>query len=65
MYAVMKEVFRLGYRFGLYPGHPGALDYDKEHPGVIGDQYPGGGRYTCQTYNVALTKAIMQAVASL
>jgi mannonate dehydratase len=65
MFAVMQDVFRLGYRFGLYPEHPRALDYDKEHPGGIGNQYPGGGGYAGQTYNVAYTKAMMQAVASI
>lgn len=65
MFEVMKEVFRLGYKFGIYPEHPRALDYDKEHPGGIGNQYPGGGSYAAQTYNVAYTKAMMQAVASL
>ncbi len=65
MFEVMREVFRLGYKFGIYPEHPRALDYDKEHPGGIGNQYPGGGGYAAQTYNVAYTKAMMQAVASL
>jgi mannonate dehydratase len=65
MFAVMQEVFRVGYKFGIYPEHPRALDYDKEHPGGIGNQYPGGGGYTGQAYNVAYTKAMMQAVASL
>jgi mannonate dehydratase len=65
MFEVMKEVFRLGYKFGIYPEHPRGLDYDKEHQGGIGNQYPGGGGYAAQTYNVAYTKAMMQAVASL
>lgn len=65
LFEIMKEVFRLGYKFGLNPEHPRALDYDKEHPGGIKNQYPGGGGYTAQTYNVAYTKAMMQAVASL
>lgn len=65
MFAIMQEVFILGYRFGLNPEHPRALDYDKEHPGGIKNQYPGGGGYAAQTYNVAYTKAMMQAVASL
>jgi mannonate dehydratase len=64
MFAVMQEVFRLGYKFGIYPEHPRGIDYDKEHPGGIGNQYPGGGGYAGQTYNVAYTKAMMQAVAS-
>jgi mannonate dehydratase len=64
MFAVMQEVFRLGYKFGIYPEHPRALDYDREHPGGIGNQYPGGGGYAAQAYNVAYTKAMMQAAAS-
>ncbi len=65
MFEVMKEVFRVGYRHGIYPEHPRALDYDKECPGGIANGYPGGGGYAAQTFNVAYTKAMMQAVASL
>ncbi len=65
MFEVMKEVFRIGYRHGIYPEHPRALDYDKECPGGIANGYPGGGGYAAQTFNVAYTKAMMQAVASL
>jgi mannonate dehydratase len=64
MFAVMKEVFRLGYKYGLYPEHPRALDYDREHPGGIG-RNPGDAGYTGWTYNVAYAKAMMQAVASM
>ncbi len=64
MFEVMREIFRLGYRFGLYPEHPRALDYDREHPGGIGKN-PGDAGYTGWTYNVAYAKAMMQAVASL
>jgi mannonate dehydratase len=64
MFAVMQEIFRLGYKFGLYPEHPRALDYDREHPGGIGKN-PGDAGYTGWTYNVAYAKAMMQAVASL
>lgn len=65
MFAVMREVMRLGYNFGLYPEHPRALDYDKEHPAGVPDFYPGGGGYAAEAYNVAYTRAMMQAVASL
>ena len=65
MFAMMQEVFKSGYTHGIYPEHPRALDYDKEHPGGIRNMYPGGGGYTGQAYNVAYTKAMMQAVASL
>jgi mannonate dehydratase len=64
MFAVMQEVFRQGYKLGIYPEHPRALDYDMEHPGGIANGYPGGGGYTGQAYNVAYTKAMMQAAAS-
>jgi mannonate dehydratase len=65
MFAVMKEVFSLAYNRGIYPEHPRALDFDKEHPGGISNSYPGGGGYAAQAYNVAYTKAMMQAVASI
>ena len=65
MFAVMKEVFSIGYKLGIYPEHARAIDYDKEHPGGIRNQYPGGGGYAGQVYNVAYTKAMMQAVASM
>jgi mannonate dehydratase len=64
MFAVMKEIFRLGYKYGLYPEHPRALDYDREHAGGIGKN-PGDAGYTGWTYNVAYAKAMMQAVASI
>jgi mannonate dehydratase len=64
MFAVMREIFSLGYKLGLYPEHPRALDYDREHPGGIGKN-PGDAGYTGWTYNVAYAKAMMQAVASL
>lgn len=65
MFAVMREVMKQGYKFGLYPEHPRALDYDKEHPAGVPTFYPGGGGYAAEAYNVAYTRAMMQAVASL
>jgi len=65
MFAVMREIVRSGYKFGIYPEHPRGLDYDKEHGEGIKGQYPGGGGYTGLTYNVAYTKAMMQAVSSI
>jgi mannonate dehydratase len=64
MFEVMKEIFALGYKYGLYPEHPRALDYDREHPGGVGKN-PGDAGYTGWTYNVAYAKAMMQAVASI
>ena len=62
MFAVMREIFKLGYKYGLYPEHPRALDYDRER-GV--GKNPGDAGYTGWTYNVAYCKAMMQAVASI
>jgi len=64
MFAVMRDIFGLKYRFGIFPEHPRALDYDKERPGAVGKN-PGDAGYTGWTYNVAYCKAMMQAVASM
>jgi mannonate dehydratase len=64
MFAVMRELIKSKYKFAIYPEHPRALDYDQEHEGGIKSQYPGGGGYAALTYNVAYSKAMMQAVAS-
>ncbi len=65
MFEVMKELIAVKMKFGLYPEHPRAIDYDKEHPGGIKNQYPGGGGYAAQTYNVAFTQAMKLAVLSM
>lgn len=65
MFAVMREIVKSGYKYGVYPEHPRGLDYDKEHEGGIKGMYPGGGGYTGLAYNVAYTKAMMQAVSSI
>ena len=62
MFAVMKELVRQKYPRGLYPEHPRALDIDRERG--IGNQYPGGGGTVGQIYNVAYTKAMLQAALS-
>ncbi len=64
MYAIMRDLIAMGYSHGLYPEHPRALDYDKEHKEGIQNQYPGGGGYTGMTYNIAFTKAMKLAVLS-
>jgi mannonate dehydratase len=67
MFAVMKEIIRLGYKLGINPEHPRALDYDKEHPRGITTwrQYPGGGGYAGEAYDVGYARAMMQAVLSV
>jgi mannonate dehydratase len=67
MFAVMKEILKQGYKFGINPEHPRALDYDKEHPRGITTwkMYPGGGGYAGEAYDIGYTRAMMQAVLSL
>jgi len=60
MFAVMKELVRQKYPRALYPEHPRALDFDREQPGFK-PYYPGGGEYAGLVYNVAYTKAMLQA----
>lgn len=63
MFAVMKELVRQKYSRALYPEHPRALDADRELPG-FDPYYPGGGGYSGLVYNVAYTKAMLQAALS-
>jgi mannonate dehydratase len=63
MFAVMKELVRQKYPRAIYPEHPRALDADRELPG-FDPYYPGGGGYTGLVYNVAYTKAMLQAALS-
>jgi mannonate dehydratase len=63
MFAVMKELVRQKYSRALYPEHPRALDADRELPG-FNPYYPGGGGYTGLVYNVAYTKAMLQAASA-
>lgn len=62
MFAVMKELVRQKYPRGLYPEHPRALDIDRER--TIRNSYPGGGGESAEIYNVAYTKAMIQAALS-
>ena len=64
LFAVMRELINIKYKHGLYPEHPRAMDYDKQHPGGIQNQYPGGGGYAAQAYNFAFARAMELAVLS-
>ncbi len=59
MFAVMKALVKNKYTRLIYPEHPRALDYDREH-GRIGG-YPGGGGYTSFAFQVGYTRAMLQA----
>jgi mannonate dehydratase len=64
MFAVMKELVRQKYLRGLYPEHPRAIDLDRDRAGGIRGQYPGGGGFAGEIYNVGYTKAMLQAALS-
>jgi mannonate dehydratase len=54
MYAVMRELIRHKYRFGIFAEHPRVLDYD---------HIPGSsGEYAGYLYNMAYARAMFQAV---
>jgi len=59
MFAVMRELVRNKYTRMIYPEHPRALDYDREH-GRLGG-YPGGGGYASFAFQVGYARAMMQA----
>lgn len=63
MFGVMKELVRQKYPRAVYPEHQRALDYDRERPNFR-SQYPGGGGYAGEVYNVAYAKAMLQAALS-
>lgn len=70
MLAVMQELFKHGYRRGLYAEHPHILDYDREHEGggsrsggMTGGG--GGGGYAAEAFNVGFARAMMLAVMSM
>jgi D-mannonate dehydratase len=60
MFGVMKELVRQKYPRAIYPEHPRAIDVDRE-AGTIRNQYPGGGGFAGEIYNVAYTRAMLQA----
>ena len=62
MFGVMKELVRQKYPRGVYPEHPRAIDVDRKLG--INNFYPGGGGLVGLIYNVAYTKAMLQAALS-
>jgi mannonate dehydratase len=63
MFAVMKELVRNRYPRLIFPEHPRGIDYDREQP-AFRTQYPGGGGYAAYAFNVAYTRAMLQAALS-
>jgi mannonate dehydratase len=64
MFGVMRELVRQRYSRGLYPEHPRAIDLDRD-AGPIRNQYPGGGGFAGEIYNVGYARAMLQAALSL
>lgn len=66
MFAVMRELVRNNYSLAIFPEHPRALDYDRESAKPSGGLrgYPGGGGYAGDVFNVAYTRAMLQAAIS-
>jgi len=60
MFAVMRELVRQKYPRTIYPEHPRAIDPDRES-GSIRNQYPGGGGFAGEIYNVGYARAMLQA----
>lgn len=65
LFAVMRELVEQKYPRSLYPEHPRAIDLDRNAEGGIRGQYPGGGGTAAQIYNIAYTKAMLQAALSV
>ena len=64
LFGVTRELVRQKYPRGLYPEHPRALDLDRER-GAIRNQYPGGGGFAGEIYNVGYARAMLQAALTL
>lgn len=60
LFGVMKELVRQKYPRAIYPEHPRAIDVDRA-AGPVRNQYPGGGGFAGEIYNVAYTRAMLQA----
>jgi mannonate dehydratase len=60
MFGVMKELVRQRYPRAIYPEHPRLIDPDRER-GPVRNMYPGGGGFAGEIYNVAYTRAMLQA----
>ena len=63
MFAVMRELVRVGYSHMIYPEHERALDYDRQQG--IHNQYPGGGGYAGMVYDIGYARAMLQAALLL
>lgn len=63
MFGVMRELVRQKYTRTIYPEHPRAIDVDRAR-GPLRGQYPGGGGFSGEIYNVGYARAMLQAALS-
>jgi mannonate dehydratase len=64
LFGVMRELVKHQYPRGIYPEHPRLIDMDREY-GKFQNQYPGGGGFAGETYNVGYARAMLQAALTL
>jgi mannonate dehydratase len=64
LFGVMRELVRHKYPRGIYPEHPRLIDMDREYQ-KFQNQYPGGGGFAGEIYNVGYTRAMLQAALTL
>jgi mannonate dehydratase len=64
LFGVMRELVKSKYPRGIYPEHPRLIDLDREC-GKVQNQYPGGGGFAGEIYNVGYTRAMLQAALTL
>ena len=64
LFGVMRELVKHKYPRGLYPEHPRLIDMDREY-GKFQNQYPGGGGFAGEIYNVGYARAMLQAALTL
>ena len=64
LFGVMRELVKSKYPRGIYPEHPRLIDLDREC-GKVQNQYPGGGGFAGEIYNVGYTRAMLQAALTM
>ena len=64
LFGVMRELVRQKYPRGLYPEHP-RLSTSTASSGAFQNQYPGGGGFAGEIYNVGYARAMLQAALTL
>jgi mannonate dehydratase len=60
----MRELVKSKYPRGIYPEHPRLIDMDREY-GKFQNQYPGGGGFAGEIYNVGYARAMLQAALTI